>query len=354
MFVEGNAGSEMIVRRKLIDLVSHIKKGRVIISCFASNVARLESCALAAQASGRQAVLVGRSMIRMDQAARANGYLTDLPPFLKETETDHLSPEETLLICTGSQGEPRSALTRMALKTHPKFKLQPEDTVLFSARMIPGNEEAIRSLQENLMEQNIKVLDGEGIEDIHVSGHPGRADLKQMYAWIRPQILVPVHGRLIHMREQASLGKACGIPHTIVPRNGTVIRLSPEGAEQVQVVKHGRMALDGSQVVPLSGNQMRDRHQLMVSGVLLVTLIFDKRNHLREEPQITQMGVFEDSIASQGIEDLQDTIVESITTLSEETRTATAELKETVRLACRRRIMALRKKKPVVVVHIVR
>lgn len=354
VFVEGNAGSEMTVRRKLIELVSQRKQGRMVIACFASNVARLESCAIAARQAGRQPVLVGRSMVRMDQAARANGYLEGLPAFLQEDKVENLKPEETLIICTGSQGESRSALARMAAGDHPRLKLSEGDTVLFSSRMIPGNEEAIRNMQEALIEQGLAVIDAEQVEHIHVSGHPGREDLKKMYQWIRPQILVPVHGRVAHMREQANLGKSCGIPHTIVPRNGTLIKLLPQGPEIVDVVKNGRLALDGTKVVPLFSAQMRDRARLTSSGVLFVTIAFDKRGHLREEPHLTQLGVFEEETEKAMIHDLQDSIAETMANTPQELWSDDSAIKEIIRVACRRRVHALRAKKPTTVVHLIR
>jgi len=354
VFVEGNAGSEATVRQKLIDFVSRQKEGRIVIACFASNVARLESCAIAAQQAGRQPVLVGRSMIRMNQAARANGYLKGLPTFLQEEDIAGLKREETLIICTGSQGEPRSALARMAAANHPRLKLSEGDTVLFSSRIIPGNEEEIRGMQEELVDLGLTVIDAEQIEHIHVSGHPGREDLKKMYQWVRPQILVPVHGTLAHMREQAKLGKSCGIPQAIVPKNGTLIKLSEEGPTLVETVKNGRLALDGSQVVPLFGPQMRDRARLMTSGILFVTIAFDKRGHLREEPQITQMGVFESQSESEMIENLQDSVTEAIANTPHEQWSDDSTMKEIVRVACRRCVNAERSKKPTTIVHITR
>ena len=355
VFIEGNAGSEMTVRQNLIEfarLSSH--EGRLLIACFASNVARLESCALAAQAAGRKAVLIGRSMIRMEQAARANGYLKDVPPFLYEQDISRLEPKETLIICTGSQGEPRSALARMAGADHPRLKLAKGDTALFSSRIIPGNEEAIRGMQEDLMDLGVTVIKADQIEDIHVSGHPGREDLKKMYQWIRPHILVPVHGTKDHMREQASLGKSCHIPHNVVPHNGTLIRLSREDPRIVEEVPNGRWVLDGTQVVPLTSSHMQDRARLMTTGILFVTISFDKRGHLKEEPQITQVGAFESAEEKEVIEELQDSIAEVIANFSYEQQTEERALKEAVRLACRRCVNRLRGKKPLIVVHLAR
>ncbi len=354
VFVEETAGSEFTVREKLIEFVGRPHTGRVIIACFASNVARLESCAVAAQQAGRKAILLGRSMIRMDQAARANGYLKGLPPFLSEDEAGNISRDDTVIICTGSQGEPRAALARLASGEHPHLRLTPGDTVLFSSRMIPGNEAAIRHMQEELIESGMNVINADDIENIHVSGHPGRPDLRKMYEWVRPKILIPVHGEMMHMREQAKLGLSCGIPKAVVPRNGTLIRLSPEDPLIVETVQNGRFALDGTKVVPLVGPQMRDRARLTSGGALFVSVAYDtKRNHLRGTPQISQMGVFEPEIEEEMIENLQDVVTESLTNTLREIRFNETTVKETVSLACRRYVNSVRGKKPIVVVHFI-
>lgn len=354
VFVDESAGSEFTVREKLIEFVSRPHPGRVIIACFASNVARLESCALAAQQAGRKAILLGRSMIRMDQAARANGYLKDIPAFVAEDEVSRIKREDTVIICTGSQGEPRAALARLASGDHPHLKLTAGDTVLFSSRMIPGNEEAIRGMQEELIEAGLQVINADDIEDIHVSGHPGRPDLKKMYEWIRPHILIPVHGEMMHMREQARLGLACGIPHAIVPFNGSLIKLSKESPEIIDTVPHGRLALDGNKVVPLFSSQMRDRSRLMTSGVIFVSLSYDmKRGHLRGSPMVTQLGVFEPEIADEMVENLQDVVTEALTNTLREIQFTEIAVKEVISIACRRYVNGLRGKKPTVVVHFI-
>ena len=354
VFVEESAGSEFTVREKLIEFVGRPHPGRVIIACFASNVARLESCALAAHQAGRKAVLLGRSMIRMDQAARANGYLKDIPTFLTEEDADTIKREETVIICTGSQGEPRAALARLASGDHPHLKLSAGDTVLFSSRMIPGNEEAIRGMQEELIEAGLQVINAEDVDDIHVSGHPGRPDLKKMYEWVRPQILIPVHGEMMHMREQARLGLECGIPHAVVPLNGTLIKLSKENPAIVEKVPNGRLALDGTKVVPLFSSQMRDRSRLMTSGVIFVSLSYDmKRGHLRGSPMVTQLGVFEPDIADEMVENLQDVVTEALTNTLREIQFTEVAVQEVISIACRRYVNGLRGKKPMVVVHFI-
>jgi ribonuclease J len=243
VFTEGTSGSEGCVRNELISLVGKHPEGRVVVACFASNVARLETAAVAARANGRQPVLVGRSLIRMEEAARQNGYLKDIPPFLNEETAQILPKNKVLLIATGSQGEPRSALARIASGQHPVIDLEAEDTVIFSSRMIPGNERSISALQNRLVLQGIKVITAHE-EDIHVSGHPARDELLQMYAWVRPQILVPVHGEARHLQEQANLGLASGIPKAVIPENGTLIHLASGQPRIIDKVPTGRFGLD--------------------------------------------------------------------------------------------------------------
>lgn len=244
VFVKGKTDSEASVRNHLIQLVKEQKEGRVIIACFASNVARLASCAVAAQESGRLPVLVGRSMIRMEKAARELGYLKGLPPFLTEDEAESLDRHKILLISTGSQGEARSALARMSSNEHPRLKLTAGDTVIFSARMIPGNEISVKGIQEQLIDLGVTVIHADEVEGIHVSGHPAREDLKDMYSWIQPKILVPIHGEPTHLREQAKYAQALGVQKVIVPYNGSLINLTSKEPTVIEEIPHGRLALD--------------------------------------------------------------------------------------------------------------
>lgn len=352
VFVEGRTESEGDVRQNIIDLVGQ-QKNRVAISLFASNVARLETCLMAAKANGRYVTLVGRSLHRMYQAARETGYLLDAPDLTEESHAMNLPRNKILFLCTGSQGEPRAALARIANKSHPRVFLEAEDTVLFSSRQIPGNELAIAALQNSLQSQGIEVI-GSRDEFIHVSGHPARDELRDMYKLIRPQILVPVHGEQIHMHEQAELGKQEGIPQTIVPFNGSLIRLSPGEPRILQEVPNGRLAYDGNRVVPFYSQHLRDRSRLSREGIVLVTVVINAAGEV-DEPSVSFVGLAaneeEEEILTQG------TLTELAYFIENEPLTSwqrDADVREFCSMAARRTVRKVCGRKPLVVTHIIR
>lgn len=344
-FVKGRSGSEANVRKELIRLIKR-KKGRVIVACFASNVARLSSAAIAAQETGRRVILFGRSLYRMEEAARKAGYLKDLEPFLHENDLKKYQPEEILIICTGSQGEPRSALTRMAHGTHPRIHLDENDTVIFSSRIIPGNEPYIKDLHERLHARGAEVIQDHE-EDIHVSGHPARDELKDMYTWIRPQILVPVHGEGRHMREQALWAQKCGVPHTIVPTNGSIVALDPHHLGVVDKVPHGRWTVDGTTVVPRQEIHLKERAKLMDSGVVSVALMFKGKAQALEKVEINMMGVAEPSLQRILKEKMEKALYQEHVELASSEKS----MHETIRLIIRRIAMAVKGRKPQVLIH---
>ncbi len=351
VFVEGRTGSEASVREKLIDVVKKTHSGRIIIACFASNIARLETCLVAARESGRKAALAGRSLVRMDQAARETGYIKGFPPFFSEEEAAEMARDETFLICTGSQGEPRSALARIAYGNHPRLKLSAGDTVIFSARMIPGNEEPITRLQEALIEQGITVIRGEDMENIHVSGHPARDELKDMYAWVKPKISIPVHGEPAFLRAHAKLALECGAERTIIARNGSLLKIENDEIDYHEEVTSGRYALDGNRVVPMFSEQMKGRVKLMSAGVVFVTLMFDKNHRLRQSPLISQVGALEEGQEDELIPILQEALTEALQELDRELLKKSHVVEEVARVTVRRTLNALRGKKTVVMVH---
>lgn len=352
VFVEGRTGSEADVREKLSAMIARIKTGKVIVACFSSNVARLETCAVAAAACGRKMVLVGRSMHRMDQAARRSGYLKGIRPFLDEDSLGSLAPEETLVVCTGSQGESRSALSRIAQGQHPRIKLQEGDSVIFSSRMIPGNEKPIKHLQEQLIERGATVINAAYEDGIHVSGHPSRDDLRDMYQWVRPQILVPVHGEPAHLREHAAFALESGIPTSIVPYNGAVIALSTNGPQIIDEIDHARLALDGDVLVPYFSAQMRDRHRLMQSGVVFVSLLLTRDLLLKSPPSISIMGLVDDTNLEGVLKKLQKELIKAIENADLDLLDSNDDTQELVRLTVRRFLNLTRGKKPLVSTHI--
>jgi ribonuclease J len=290
VFTKGTAGSEETVRDELFRQIGDQKGRRVIVACFASNLARVETSILAAKKHGRKVCLVGRSLHKMVDAAQKAGYLTDIPTFIDDDTAMKLPPEEVMIISTGSQGEPRAALSRIAVDAHPFIKLDHRDVVFFSSRVIPGNERAINLLQNNLTRQGVKIITSHD-EDIHVSGHPARDELKQMYKWIKPKVLIPVHGELRHMTEQANLGLSCGIPKAVVPENGSLIRLDEHNPVIMDYVTAGRLGYDGSRMVPMVSTLLSERGKLASNGAIFVSLILDREGGLECEPTLSMLGL---------------------------------------------------------------
>jgi ribonuclease J len=254
--VEGGSGSEADVRVALTELIGDLR-GRVAVTLFASNVARVESVALAARASGRTVAVVGRSLRNLEAAARECGYLKNIPAFLGEDEANEVPDDRLLILVTGSQGEPRSALARIAADSHPRIALGEGDTVVFSSRVIPGNERAIGTVQDNLVRRGVTLLTDHD-HAIHVSGHPPREDLRELYRLVRPRISVPVHGEWRHLAAHAGLAREAGVT-PILLEDGDILHLAPGRAEVVDSAPVGRLVLDGARLVPLQGAVMGAR-----------------------------------------------------------------------------------------------
>jgi len=340
----GSSGSEAGVRDNLIRLVGTLK-GRVAIAAFASNVARLDSAARAAKANGRRLCLVGRSMHKMVDAARATGYLRDLPPIASEEDAAELPPHKVLYLVTGSQGEPRAALARIAEDNHPGVFLQSSDTVIFSSRIIPGNEVGIFALMNKLAGRGIEVVTANG-EDIHVSGHPARDELSQMYRWLRPQIAIPVHGEMRHMTEHARLAKSLQVKQAIVPRNGQMFRLAPGRAELIDEVLSGYIHLDGRVLVSEAAGFAKARRGLGFAGIIAITLMVDSKGRSAAPAAIVTEGIPEPVAAA-----VRATVEEHIARAGK--RSSPDELAETVRKAARRAASEAWGKKPITRVMVV-
>ena len=271
VFVPGTSGSEGDVRENLEALVAKCER-RVVVACFASNVARLETIARVGEATDRSVALVGRSLWRIYEAAKENGYLADIPPFITEKDVGYMPPDRVLMICTGSQGEPRAALPRIAGGEHRDVALETGDTVIFSSRVIPGNEMAIGRLHNRLISKGIEVITASDAA-IHVSGHPARDELVQMYNWIRPQIAVPVHGEARHIIAHAKLARDCQVPQPIVTQNGSMVRLAPGRAEIIDEVFSDRLAMDGNRLVPMDSQAIKARRRMTHHGTAVATAV---------------------------------------------------------------------------------
>ena len=287
--VPGESGSEATVEQSLEELIGTLK-GRIAVTSFASNAARLGSIARAAKKHGRQVALVGRAMHRIVNAARETGYLKDFPATLDEEEAAQLPPSRVLYLCTGSQGEPRAALARIASGDHPNVSLGPGDSVIFSSRIIPGNELPIFDIQNKLAALGVEVLT-ERDHFVHVSGHPAREELAQMYRWVRPRIAVPVHGEIRHMTEHARLARSLQVPEAVVIGNGQMLRLAPGRAEIIDETPSGRVYLDGRVLVDESHDHVRERRSMSFAGVISVTLALDERGRVAGEPALLLEGI---------------------------------------------------------------
>ena len=346
----GETGSEAEVRRSLEALVGQCRN-RVAVACFASNVARLTSIATAAAKHDRQAALVGRSLWRIEQAARETGYLEGLPRFLTEEEAGYLPRDKALLICTGSQGEPRSALSRIADDDHAHIVLEPGDTVIFSSRIIPGNERAINRLHNKLAHLGVEILTEED-HFVHVSGHPAQQDLQRMYQMVRPKVAVPVHGEARHLRAHVSLAESCQVQQAVLALNGDMVRLGPLPAAVVGQVSTGRLALDGTQLISLESEGWKNRRRITFNGAAVATVVLDRHGALLADPRVTLQGVGEPSAAE--LAQLGADIGRAVEKLSQRERKDDAAVSEAARLAVRRRLKVRNGKRPVTDVHVVR
>ena len=290
VFVEGVAGSEGDVAVALDNLISGLK-GRVAVGCFASNVARMDSVIRAAEKAGRRVALAGRSMHRITAAAKSVGMLNDIKPFLSEQEARVWPADEILYLCTGSQGEARAALSRVAEGTHPFVKLGQRDHCIFSSRVIPGNELSIARLQDKMAEKGVRIYTEKDHPGIHVSGHPCRDELRQMYAWARPKIAVPTHGQRRHLIEHGILATEMGIPQTVTPRNGDMVRLAPGLAEIIDEVPSGRLFVDGGMLVEEAGEALRERKHAASNGILVVSFALDRRGKIASDIDVRGIGL---------------------------------------------------------------
>ena len=351
VFTEGTSGSEGDIYQSMLDVVQDCT-GRVVVTCFASNVARIDTLCRVAKATGREVVLAGRSFWRMIDAARENGYLPDAPNFLDEEHFGDIPNDKIMLICTGSQGEPRAALSRIAADDHPRLYLSEGDTVIFSSRQIPGNEVAIGKLQNRLVRLGVNVITDKD-HFVHVSGHPARDELLEMYQAVKPQIAVPVHGELRHMAEHARLAKSAQVKETVVTENGGMIRLAPGPACVVEQVPSGRLALEGNRVVPLDGELVRGRVRALWNGTATITVVIDKVGKVMGDPILTTNGLLEPD--DWDFEDeVLDAAEDAIERLSKKDLRKDDVVSEAVRLAVRRYFRTTFNKNAVTTVHLVR
>ena len=347
--VEGYSGSEADVRRELTALIGELR-GRVAVTCFATNVARVESIAHAARANGRQVALFGRSLRNADAAARECGYLKETPPFLSEDEASYLPDEELLIVCTGSQGEPRSALSKIAADTHPNISLGEGDTVIYSSRQIPGNERAIARVQDQLRRAGCRVVTADE-RQVHVSGHPAKGELKRLYELVRPRFSVPVHGEWRHLEQHAELARAIGATPILI-EDGDVLELSGNKPDVVDSVPTGRLAIDGDRLLPLEGGVLSARRRMLFNGVIVASLAVDREGRVRGEPQVSAPGLFEQLDAEPG--QIATELARAVEELPLNLRRDDDPLREAARAILRRALGRRLRKRPMVDVHLLR
>jgi len=347
VFSPGESGSEGDVRDELIEVVAGLK-GKVAIAAFASNVARLQSAIEAAEANGRRVCLVGRSMHRMTAAAKSVGLLQHVQDFVGEEEAGFFPNEKILYLCTGSQGEPRAALSRIAEGNHRNVTLGNGDTVIFSSRVIPGNELGIFELQNQLAEKGVHIIT-EKDRPIHVSGHPCRDELAQMYAWAKPKVAIPVHGERRHLLEHAAFARSLQVPHAVSVRNGDMVEIRADGgASIVDEAPAGRLFVDGNFVTSSEADSMRERRRLSWAGFITVALAVTEKGELVSGPEIRAAGLPEDDDMS--IEAFHDALAEAAERrfdgLGRRARRDPDEIEEEIRLAVRREANGIWGKKP--------
>jgi ribonuclease J len=338
VFNENASGSEGAVYKALLEEVGRHRGKRVLVTTFASNVARLQTLGEVARATGRELCVAGRSLDRIIEIGQANGYLRNFPKVIDFDRAMDIPRGQVLIVATGGQGEPRAALARIAEDNHP-ISLEDGDVVLFSSRQIPGNELAIGRIQNRLAARGI-VMVTDRQSDIHVSGHPGRPELEALYGWLRPDVLIPVHGEIRHMQEQARLGLASGIPSAIFQKNGDIVRIAPGKPGKLAEVRAGRLVLDGDIIVPADGEAITMRRRMARDGLLIVAV--DRRG----AGQVTGVGLPLDEDYDEFVAEAEGDIETALAKLKGEARKDRESVIEAARLAARRAAQRWCGKKP--------
>ncbi|SEN33250.1 ribonuclease J [Bradyrhizobium sp. OK095] len=348
---DGRSPSEAEVAATITKLVK-AAKGRVAVTTFASNVARIKAVADAAKAADREVVVVGRAMERVSQVARETGFLDGVQNFRSIDVYGHLPQDKVLALCTGSQGEARAALARIANDDHPEITLNRGDSVIFSSRTIPGNEKAVGAIINNLILQGVEVItDRDHL--VHVSGHPRRDELRDMISWVKPQLLIPVHGEALHLHEHAKLARAAGVPRVLVVRNGDLVKLGPGDPGVIGEVPSGRLYKDGNILEDSKSRAVTERRRMAFSGCAFVAFAMNAQGELVDDPEVDLVGIPEKNKAGEPFDDLVfDAVVSTIEGLPKARRRDPDALAESVRRAVRSVINEHWGKKPNCLVHV--
>ena len=353
IFNLGSSGSESLVRTGLLTVLEKMKN-RIVITSFASNVARMETVFKVAEKIGRQVCLVGRSMNRIYQLARQCNYLQDIKVPIDVRDAKKIPKNKMVFLCTGSQGEQRAALARIANGTHPDLHLEKDDNVIFSSRIIPGNEKRLFKIFNDFSKNDINVLSEEN-SMIHVSGHPAREDLKKMYSWVKPKILIPVHGEQRHMAEHISFAKEMGVKFPVKVSNGEILRLAPGEPEVVDKVTWGRVYLDGKVLIDNDSPVLKERRNMAANGYMEITVLISKNGQIKNNPIVTLKGIpLIEEDASEIEYDLEDVVMDTCKTFNLNNSKQEKNLIDTLKGNCRKLINDKSGKKPLVNINLVR
>jgi ribonuclease J len=343
---EGRSPSEAEVAKTLAELI-RTAPGRVAVTTFASHVGRIRAVADAARAADREVVVVGRAMERVTQVARETGYLNGVQDFRSAQSYGYLPPDKVLALCTGSQGESRAALSRIAEDEHPEVTLARGDRVIFSSRAIPGNEKAVGRVINGLVAQGIEVIT-DRTHLVHVSGHPRRDELRDMIGWVRPRILIPAHGEALHLAEHAALARKAGVPHVLVCQNGDLVRLASDGAQIIDEIPSGRLYKDGSLLVSADSRSVAARRRLSFAGIVTVALALSEKGGLAADPEVELFGIPETDRAGASMVDVaRDAVEEAFESLPKARRRDPDSVAEAIRRAVRGAIAERWNKKPI-------
>ncbi len=352
VFSIGKSGSELDVRKNLIKIMSRLQR-RIIVTSFASNVARMESIFYCAKKTNRQISLVGRSMHRIYKAAKKCGYLKDVIEPVDSREAKNISRDKIIYLCTGSQGEPLGAMNRISKGVHPDVFIESEDTVIFSSKIIPGNEKKLYKLHNQLVRDGIEVI-SEDNEFVHVSGHPNREDLKEMYNWVKPKCIIPVHGEHRHMIEHINFAKEMQVPHQVQVENGDIVKLYPGDKPEVfDKAPSGKLYVDGNISVEEESKSIKERRNISVNGFLEVTILITPKGNIHNKPIFTYRGlpVLENNEFVDGLEEEIDKTTRSFSLTNKKQE---SNLIDALKIACKKYSKAKTGKKPITNINLVR
>jgi len=351
VFSMGKAGSELDVRKNILNIMSSLKK-RIIITSFASNVARMETAFYCAEKTGRQISLVGRSMHRIFKAARQCGYLKNVIEPIDPREAKNISREKIVYLCTGSQGEPMGAMMRISSYTHPDVLIEKDDAVIFSSKIIPGNEKKLYKLHNQLVKDGIEVISEES-EFVHVSGHPNREDLREMYEWVKPQCSIPVHGEHRHMIEHINFANEMKVPNPVQVENGDIVKLFPGKPHVFDKAPSGRLYLDGNISVQEDSQSIKDRKNLSANGYMEITIMITPKGNIHKNPIITFRGIPIEKIEEFTYE-LEEKIEKTIRTFTLGNKKHEYNLIDALKIVSRKYSKEITGKKPFTNINLVR